>query len=78
VPQLLIFRAHSGLTLGGKKWFLITADYAFGHDLEKQAAEAVKASGGEVLGAVPSSPRHGGLRLVPAAGAGLRRRDHRH
>jgi len=37
---------------GGKKWFFITADYAFGHDLEKQAAEAVKASGGEVLGNV--------------------------
>jgi branched-chain amino acid transport system substrate-binding protein len=37
---------------GGKKWFFITADYAFGHDLEKQAAEGVRASGGEVLGAV--------------------------
>ena len=37
---------------GGKKWFFLTADYAFGHDLEKQAAEGVKASGGEVLGAV--------------------------
>ncbi|HZR87276.1 MAG TPA: ABC transporter substrate-binding protein [Bradyrhizobium sp.] len=37
---------------GGKKWFFLTADYAFGHDLEKQATEAVKASGGEVLGAV--------------------------
>src|SRR3954454_21869024 len=28
---------------GGKKWFFITADYAFGQDLEKQASEAVKA-----------------------------------
>jgi len=37
---------------GGRKWFFITADYAFGHDLERQASEAVKASGGEVLGAV--------------------------
>jgi branched-chain amino acid transport system substrate-binding protein len=37
---------------GGKTWFFITADYAFGHDLERQASEAVKASGGEVLGAV--------------------------
>ncbi|GGI25947.1 MULTISPECIES: ABC transporter substrate-binding protein [Bradyrhizobium] len=37
---------------GGKKWFFITADYAFGHDLEKQASESVKASGGQVLGAV--------------------------
>lgn len=37
---------------GGKKWFFLTADYAFGHDLEKQAMEAVKANGGEVVGAV--------------------------
>lgn len=37
---------------GGKKWFFLTADYAFGHDLEKQAMEAVKASGGVVVGAV--------------------------
>lgn len=40
------------LQRGGKKWFFITADYAFGHDLEKQAAEAVKEGGGTVLGAV--------------------------
>src|SRR5258708_39465394 len=37
---------------GGKKWFFLTADYAFGHDLEKQAIEAVRASGGEVVSAV--------------------------
>jgi branched-chain amino acid transport system substrate-binding protein len=37
---------------GGKKWFFLTADYAFGHSLEKDASEVVKASGGEVLGAV--------------------------
>ena len=37
---------------GGKKWFFITADYAFGHDLQKQAAEGAKTAGGEVLGAV--------------------------
>lgn len=37
---------------GGKKWFFITADYAFGHDLEKQATEGVKSAGGQVLGAV--------------------------
>ena len=37
---------------GGKKWFFITSDYAFGHDLEKQASEVVKANGGQVLGAV--------------------------
>jgi len=37
---------------GGKTWFFITADYAFGKDLEKSAAEAVEAAGGKVLGAV--------------------------
>jgi branched-chain amino acid transport system substrate-binding protein len=37
---------------GGKTWFFITADYAFGHDLEKQAADEVAAQGGKVLGAV--------------------------
>lgn len=41
------------LTLeGGKTWFFITADYAFGKDLEKNAADAVEATGGKVLGAV--------------------------
>jgi branched-chain amino acid transport system substrate-binding protein len=37
---------------GGKKWFFISADYAFGKELEANAAEEVKALGGEVLGAV--------------------------
>ena len=37
---------------GGKKWFFLTADYAFGHSLEKDASEVIKANGGEVLGAV--------------------------
>ena len=33
-------------------WFFITADYAFGHALERDAANTVKASGGTVAGAV--------------------------
>lgn len=37
---------------GGKKWFFVTADYAFGHDLERQAAAAVTANGGQVVGTV--------------------------
>jgi branched-chain amino acid transport system substrate-binding protein len=37
---------------GGRKWFFISADYAFGKDLESNAAEEVTALGGEVLGAV--------------------------
>ncbi|MBK7235319.1 MAG: ABC transporter substrate-binding protein [Sterolibacteriaceae bacterium] len=37
---------------GGKSWFFITADYAFGHSLEKDTSDVVKAAGGSVLGSV--------------------------
>ncbi|WP_370278517.1 ABC transporter substrate-binding protein [Pontibacterium sp.] len=37
---------------GKKKWFFITADYAFGHALEKVASGVIKNNGGEVVGAV--------------------------
>lgn len=37
---------------GGDSWFFITADYAFGHDLEAQTTAVVKAAGGKVLGGV--------------------------
>ncbi len=35
---------------GGKTWYFLTADYAFGHDLERDTAAVVEASGGKVLG----------------------------
>jgi branched-chain amino acid transport system substrate-binding protein len=37
---------------GGKSWYFMTADYAFGHNLEKDTAEVVKSHGGTVLGSV--------------------------
>jgi branched-chain amino acid transport system substrate-binding protein len=37
---------------GGDTWFFITADYAFGHQLEADTAAVVKEMGGKVLGAV--------------------------
>lgn len=37
---------------GKKKWFFITADYAFGHALEGVATKIIKEEGGEVVGAV--------------------------
>ena len=37
---------------GGKTWFFLTADYAFGKALEKATADVVKANGGQVLGEV--------------------------
>ena len=37
---------------GGDSWYFLTADYAFGHALERDTAEVVKAAGGKVLGTV--------------------------
>ncbi|MGE3065119.1 MAG: ABC transporter substrate-binding protein [Hyphomicrobiaceae bacterium] len=37
---------------GGDTWFFLTADYAFGHALERDTAAVVEKSGGKVLGAV--------------------------
>jgi branched-chain amino acid transport system substrate-binding protein len=37
---------------GGKNWFFLGADYAFGHALERDTAAVVEQSGGKVLGAV--------------------------
>jgi len=36
---------------GGDSWFFLTADYAFGHALERDTAAVVTANGGKVLGA---------------------------
>jgi branched-chain amino acid transport system substrate-binding protein len=37
---------------GGDSWFFITADYAFGHALERDTAAVVEANGGKVVGKV--------------------------
>ena len=37
---------------GNKNWFFLTADYAFGHSLEGDASNVVKANGGTVAGTV--------------------------
>jgi len=37
---------------GGKSWFYLTADYAFGHSLEQDTMKVVEKSGGKNLGAV--------------------------
>jgi len=42
--------ASAMVNQGLKSWFFITADYAFGHALERDASELVKKAGGEVLG----------------------------
>jgi len=37
---------------GGKNWFFLTADYAFGHALERDTAAVVEKNGGRVVGRV--------------------------
>jgi branched-chain amino acid transport system substrate-binding protein len=37
---------------GGDTWFFLTADYAFGHALERDTTAAVEANGGKVIGKV--------------------------
>ena len=39
---------------GGDTWFFITADYVFGHSIERDTGDVVRAAGGKVLG----SARH--------------------
>ena len=37
---------------GGKSWYFLTADYAFGHQLQNDTSAVVKAAGGTVVGSV--------------------------
>ncbi|MDB5379286.1 MAG: transporter permease [Rubritepida sp.] len=37
---------------GGQSWFFVTADYAFGHALERDTSEFVRNAGGRVVGSV--------------------------
>ncbi|PLC49483.1 ABC transporter permease [Pollutimonas subterranea] len=41
---------------GGKSWYFLVADYAFGHSLEADTGAVVKANGGTVVGAVRHPP----------------------
>jgi branched-chain amino acid transport system substrate-binding protein len=37
---------------GMKRWFFVTADFAFGHALQRDATKVLEAAGGEVVGSV--------------------------
>lgn len=56
---------------GGKTWFFITADYAFGHALERDTAAVVTQNGGKVLGEalVPLNTADFSSYLLQAAGS---------
>jgi branched-chain amino acid transport system substrate-binding protein len=67
---------------GGGTWFFITADYAFGYDLERDTTKVVRQNGGSVLGSVRaplgtadfspflSKAQASGARLIGLANAG--------
>jgi branched-chain amino acid transport system substrate-binding protein len=58
---------------GGESWFFITADYAFGHALERDTSAVVREFGGEVVGTVrhpfPGSDFSSFLLQAQASGA---------
>ena len=64
--------AKTILEQGGKSWFFLTADYAFGTQLEKGAADVVKAGGGTVVGdvRVPLGTSDFASYLLQAQGSG--------
>jgi branched-chain amino acid transport system substrate-binding protein len=59
---------------GGDSWFFITADYAFGHQLEADTSAVVEAEGGQVLGSVthPLSSADFSSYLLQAQGSGAK------
>jgi branched-chain amino acid transport system substrate-binding protein len=50
----MLAKTSGGATVraGGDTWFFMTADYAFGHALERDTSQFVRAAGGRVVGSV--------------------------
>jgi branched-chain amino acid transport system substrate-binding protein len=48
---LAVGTAQEVVKHGGDSWFFLTADYAFGHALERDASTVIVANGGKVVGA---------------------------
>jgi branched-chain amino acid transport system substrate-binding protein len=59
---------------GGDTWFFLTADYAFGHALEKNVTDVVLAHGGKVLGSAshPLNTTDFASYLITAQGSGAK------
>jgi branched-chain amino acid transport system substrate-binding protein len=64
--------AEAVVQQGGKSWYFITADYAFGHQLQADATAVIQANGGKVLGAAnhPLATPDFSSFLVQAQGSG--------
>ncbi len=66
--------AQATVKAGGDSWFFVTADYAFGQDLERDASAVVKAQGGSVRGSVrvPLNTADFSSFLLQAQGSGAK------
>ena len=76
----MLAKSTGGATVksGGDTWYFITADYAFGKQLQADTTSFITAAGGKVLGSSALSvPGHHRFLLVPGAGAGHRRQGAR-
>jgi branched-chain amino acid transport system substrate-binding protein len=49
---LAVGTAREVVKRGGDTWFFLTADYAFGHSLERDATEVIVRNGGKIVGSV--------------------------
>ena len=63
---------QAAVAAGGKKWFFLTADYAFGDSLQRDATGVITKAGGEVIGSVrhPIDTRDFSSFLLQAQGSG--------
>jgi branched-chain amino acid transport system substrate-binding protein len=62
---------------GGKSWYFLTADYAFGHQLQADTTRVVEGQRRQDRGLGACAAERQRLLLVPAAGAGQQGRDPR-
>src|SRR6202795_1972274 len=58
---LAVGTAQEVVKRGGDTWFFLTADYAFGHALERDASQVITENGGKVLGSGAHPFATGGL-----------------
>jgi len=63
---------QAAVAAGGKKWFFLTADYALGDSIQRDATGVIQAAGGEVIGSVrhPLDTRDFSSFLLQAQGSG--------
>src|SRR5215468_1272820 len=56
--------ARAVIAEGGKSWFLLVADYAFGHQMANDLSKVVNMDGGTVVGQSPASAQHERLLII--------------